>query len=94
MDAAFGTVAVTGSQVQWTRSVLFHAPLTDADITDLMNNGLNALGVAVEPAGKLAVTWGVPQAERVLDTSEHQTEISGEAVLSAASVFCSICCNN
>ena len=37
---------------------LFHAPLTDADIADIMNNGLTALGVAVEPAGKLAVTWG------------------------------------
>ena len=37
---------------------LFHAPLTDEDIVDLMNNGLMALGVAVEPAGKLAVTWG------------------------------------
>lgn len=37
---------------------LFHAPLTDNDITDLMNNGLTALGVAVEPAGKIAVTWG------------------------------------
>jgi hypothetical protein len=37
---------------------LFHAPLTDDDIVDLMNNGLTALGVAVEPAGKLAVTWG------------------------------------
>ena len=38
---------------------LFHAPLTDADITDIMNNGLTALGVAVEPAGKIAVTWGI-----------------------------------
>lgn len=38
---------------------LFHAPLTDNDITDLMNNGLTALGVAVEPAGKIAVTWGL-----------------------------------
>ncbi len=37
---------------------LFHAPLTDDDIADIMNNGLAALGVAVEPAGKLAVTWG------------------------------------
>ena len=38
---------------------LFHAPLTDGDINDLMNNGLTALGVAVEPAGKIAVTWGM-----------------------------------
>lgn len=38
---------------------LFHAPLTDADIADVMNNGLTALGVAVEPAGKIAVTWGI-----------------------------------
>ena len=37
---------------------LFHAPLTDDDIADVMNNGLTALGVAVEPAGKIAVTWG------------------------------------
>ena len=38
---------------------LFHAPLTDDDIADVMNNGLTALGVAVEPAGKIAVTWGL-----------------------------------
>ena len=38
---------------------LFHAPLTDDDIADIMNNGLTALGVAVEPAGKIAVTWGI-----------------------------------
>ena len=38
---------------------LFHSPLTDDDINDLMNNGLTALGVAVEPAGKIAVTWGM-----------------------------------
>ena len=38
---------------------LFHAPLTDDDIADVMNNGLTALGVAVEPAGKIAVTWGI-----------------------------------
>lgn len=38
---------------------LFHAPLTDGDIADIMNNGLTALGVAVEPAGKIAVTWGL-----------------------------------
>lgn len=38
---------------------LFHAPLTDNDIADVMNNGLTALGVAVEPAGKIAVTWGL-----------------------------------
>ena len=38
---------------------LFHAPLSDDDINDLMNNGLTALGVAVEPAGKIAVTWGM-----------------------------------
>ena len=37
---------------------LFHSPLTDGDIADVMNNGLTALGVAVEPAGKIAVTWG------------------------------------
>ena len=37
---------------------LFHAALTDDDISDLMNNGLAISGVAVEPAGKLAVTWG------------------------------------
>ena len=36
---------------------LFHAVLTDDDIADIMNNGLTALGVAVEPAGKIAVTW-------------------------------------
>ena len=38
---------------------LFHAPLSDDDINDVMNNGLTALGVAVEPAGKIAVTWGM-----------------------------------
>ncbi len=38
---------------------LFHSPLSDDDISDLMNNGLTALGVAVEPAGKIAVTWGM-----------------------------------
>ncbi|MDE0014102.1 MAG: LamG domain-containing protein [Candidatus Poribacteria bacterium] len=38
---------------------LFHSPLSDDDINDLMNNGLTALGVAVEPAGKIAVTWGM-----------------------------------
>jgi hypothetical protein len=38
---------------------LFHSPLTDDDVNDLMNNGLTALGVAVEPAGKIAVTWGM-----------------------------------
>ena len=38
---------------------IFHAPLTDDDISDIMNNGLTALGVAVEPAGKIAVTWGI-----------------------------------
>ena len=38
---------------------LFHAPLSDDDVNDLMNNGLTALGVAVEPAGKIAVTWGM-----------------------------------
>ncbi len=37
---------------------IFHAPLSDDDIADVMNNGLTALGVAVEPAGKIAVTWG------------------------------------
>ena len=37
---------------------IFHAALTDGDIADIMNNGLTALGVAVEPAGKIAVTWG------------------------------------
>ncbi len=37
---------------------LFHAPLSDDDISDIMNNGLSALGVAVEPAGKIAVAWG------------------------------------
>lgn len=38
---------------------LFHSPLTDDDIAEIMNNGLTALGVAVEPAGKIAVTWGI-----------------------------------
>ena len=38
---------------------LFHAPLTDDDIADIMNNGLQVFGVAVEPAGKIAVTWGM-----------------------------------
>lgn len=38
---------------------LFHSPLSDDDINDLMNNGLTVLGVAVEPAGKIAVTWGM-----------------------------------
>ena len=38
---------------------LFHAPLTDDDITDIMHNGLVVSGVAVEPAGKIAVTWGM-----------------------------------
>ncbi len=37
---------------------IFHAPLEDDDIVDIMNNGLKASGVAVEPAGKIAVTWG------------------------------------
>lgn len=37
---------------------IFHSPLEDDDITDIMNNGLTALGVAVEPAGKAAVIWG------------------------------------
>ena len=36
---------------------LFHAALTDDDVSDIMNNGLAVSGVAVEPAGKLAVTW-------------------------------------
>ncbi|RKU33434.1 hypothetical protein C6496_21720 [Candidatus Poribacteria bacterium] len=38
---------------------LFHAPLTDDDVADIMNNGLQVYGVAVEPAGKIAVTWGM-----------------------------------
>lgn len=42
---------------------LFHAPLTDDDIADIMNNGLQVFGVAVEPAGKIAVTWGALKAE-------------------------------
>ncbi|RKU37988.1 hypothetical protein C6495_00960 [Candidatus Poribacteria bacterium] len=37
---------------------IFHSPLEDDDIADIMNNGLTSLGVAVEPAGKAAVTWG------------------------------------
>lgn len=36
---------------------LFHAILSDADIADIMNNGLSAAGVAVEPGGKIAVAW-------------------------------------
>ncbi len=38
---------------------LFHSPLSDDDIADIMNNGLQVVGVAVEPAGKIAVTWGM-----------------------------------
>ncbi len=38
---------------------LFHAPLSDDDIADIMNNGLQVFGVAVEPAGKIAVAWGM-----------------------------------
>lgn len=38
---------------------LFHAPLSDDDVADIMNNGLQVSGVAVEPAGKIAVTWGM-----------------------------------
>lgn len=42
---------------------LFHSPLSDDDIADIMNNGLQVAGVAVEPAGKIAVTWGVLKRE-------------------------------
>ena len=42
---------------------LFHAPLTDDDVADVMNNGLQVFGVAVEPAGKLAVTWSMLKRE-------------------------------
>lgn len=42
---------------------LFHAPLTDDDVADIMNNGLQVFGVAVEPAGKIAVTWGMLKRE-------------------------------
>ena len=45
---------------------LFHAPLSDDDIADVMNNGLQVYGVAVEPAGKDRCHLGNAEAARLI----------------------------